>query len=43
VETDMKVINEMEAVIKTHQYGTPFLEHLRRNLGACLFCAIPNR
>ena len=33
----------MEQVTKTHQYGTPALLHLRRNLGACLFWARANK
>ena len=28
---------EMDAVMATHQYGTPALEQWSRNLGACLF------
>ena len=33
----------MEAVIPTHQNGTPAFEHFRRKRGACLFCARANK
>jgi len=41
--TDKYVRREIEAVIRTHQYGTPFLLQRRRNLGACLFWARAKR
>ena len=35
----MKVRRPIDHVIRTHQYGTPFFEHLSKNRGACEFCA----
>ena len=35
----MNVRRPIDQVTKTHQYGTPFLEHLSRTRGACPFCA----
>jgi hypothetical protein len=42
-ERERNVRSEIEAVIATHQYGTPVREHFRRNRGACLIWATPKR
>lgn len=39
----MNVSRPIDHVIKTHQYGTPFLEHLSKNRGACLVWASANK
>lgn len=41
--TDRYVRPEMDAVMRTHQYGTPVLLQRRRNLGACPFWARAKR
>lgn len=41
--TERYVRPAMDAVTKTHQYGTPELPHFRKNRGACLFWARAKR